>query len=233
MSNRRAMMFSLGGVVSDISTNLVAYYKLEDNFLDSKGLNNASVSNISYVSGLVSKSALFVPALSSNAYAQYPTFNFSGGSKFSYVIAMKLASLPSSGNIYHPIMIQSGSLSGTFDKGIRVFSDGSIGFFAFDGAGKTALSSSSIVSIGVWQIFIAVFNGSNLKLYLNNTEIASIACSGSFAHTSPRLVLSHFNAGASVYYDGELDEIAIYNIDLSLLQISAIVDKLSNNQHII
>ena len=130
-------------------------------------------------------------------------------------------------------MTQEGGSTGTFDKGFRIFSNGSIDFYAFDGSPKSALSSSGIISPLTWYVITGVFNGSALKLYVNETLVGSISCSGSFNFTNPRIVMSFFNASTNdEYLKGKLDEVTIFKKALNNQDIHYMVTKYNANQHL-
>lgn len=210
----------------DYVANMVAYWKMENNVLDSSGANDATATAITYAAGLVSQAAVF-NGTTSRIHAQYATFDFFGAAKFSFVIPIKLNVLPSSGNIYHPMMIQNGTTTGTFDKGFRIFSDGSVGFYAFDGAAKTALSAAGVIAANTQYILTGIFNGTQLLMYVGNTLVGSVACSGSFNHANPRIVIGQVHSGSSVALDGLVDDTSVFNIDLTIDQIADINSKLN------
>lgn len=228
----KKIIFSKKYVTATPITGMIANWQMENNVLDSVGTNNATATAITYAVGQVGQCAVFNGS-SSLIDAQYSAFDFYSSTKYSFVAVIKLNALPSSGNIYHPMMIQNGSSTGTFDKGFRIFSDGSVGFFAFDGAGKTALSASGIIAINTWYVLTGVFTGTSLNLYVDNVLVGTVACSGSFNHASPRLVLGHVHSGSSVAINGRFDEVAVFNDSLTTGQILTIVTKINNGEHLI
>ena len=215
-----------------ILPSMVAYWKMENNVLDSKGSNHGTATAITYSVGKVGQAAVFNGS-NSLIHCQNASFDFFAGAKYSFVVALKLNALPTSGNIYHPIMIQDGINTDPFDKGFRVFSNGSVGFFAFDGAAKTALSAPGVIGINTWYTLIGVFNGSSLDLYVNDSLVATVACSGSFNHTNPRIVLGHIHPGSSIALNGLIDEVTVFNNSLSTAERSDIFFKINNGQHLI
>jgi hypothetical protein len=72
-----------------------------------------------------------------------------------------------------------------------------------------------------WYHVGAVYNGSTVKLYLNGVMVASGAAAGNIA--SAALTLGKNPSAASNYFKGKIDEVRIFNVALTDLQLQRMV----------
>lgn len=196
------------------TTGLVSYYKIDSNSNDSFGSNNGTDTSISYVAGKVSNAASFNGTTSTIVKAS-SSFDFFGSQNISFSCWIKPSVMPSS--YIDLISIQEVGTPGTIDKSLRLYNNGSVGFYCFDGAVKNAQTIAGLVNTSEWNYLIGVFDGSNLKVYVNGVLRATLACSGSFNFTSPQLTIGKSSAGV---FNGLIDEISIHSVALSQTQIS-------------
>src|SRR5262245_57180055 len=81
-----------------------------------------------------------------------------------------------------------------------------------DAFGPAALPASS------WSYLAETYDGSTLRLYVNGTEVASTAHTGTIANSANPLQIG----GDSIYgqfFDGLIDEVRVYNVALTAAQI--------------
>jgi len=100
-----------------------------------------------------------------------------------------------------------------------------------DGTGKFVLSlyilgswtniySNTALSPGNWYHLIAVYNGSNVKLYLNGVEDKSQSISGAIGTSSEEITIGKYKYG-NYQFNGTIDEVKVYHYALTPEQISA------------
>ena len=77
------------------------------------------------------------------------------------------------------------------------------------GAGVVQLTSISTLETGRWYHIAGVYDGSNMKIYIDGAEDASVAQSGSFTSNSDFYIAS--NDGSGRYLDGRVDEVRVWN----------------------
>lgn len=200
---------------------LVSYYKLDSNSNDSFGSNNGTDTAISYVAGKVNNAASFNGTTSTIVKAS-SSFDFFGSQNLSFSFWFKATSMPAS--VIDLISVQEVGTPATIDKTIRLHSNGSVSFYCYDGAVKVAQSAAALVTIGNWYHVVGVFDGSNVKVYLNGALRATTACTGSFNFTAPQLT---FGKSAAGVLNGLIDETQIYNtaktqVEIDLLYNSGI-----------
>ena len=81
-------------------------------------------------------------------------------------------------------------------------------------AGPTALPLNS------WSHLASTYNGTTLRLYVNGTQVASKAISGSIVSSTGALRIGG-NSVWTEYFTGRIDEVRIYNRALSANEIQA------------
>lgn len=81
-------------------------------------------------------------------------------------------------------------------------------------------ASTTLVTAGSWQHLVATFNGTTLILWRNGVNVASVAAGGNIVATTAAINVGSKD-GTVGWYDGRLDEVALYNIVLTPAQILA------------
>ena len=96
--------------------------------------------------------------------------------------------------------------------------------FSGDGAGYTNLESSTgALTTGTWQLVTATFDNGAAKLYINGNQVASstMGFTSIYSAGNSNLNIGRDPAG-SQYFDGRIDEAAVYNRALSAGEISTL-----------
>ena len=92
-----------------------------------------------------------------------------------------------------------------------------------DIAGGTDIVGSTTVSINTWYHFQAVRNSGTLKLYLNGSEDASGSSGGNF-NSDKGFRVGRWQ-GSGDYFDGLIDEVAVWDTALSADDVAKIASK--------
>lgn len=103
-------------------------------------------------------------------------------------------------------------------------SDGASGYFELgNGTTSTVFAwGSGVLSTGSWYHLVATYDGANIKIYQNGTQIASQSFAGSVGTPGNPITISRFSGGTGGYINGVFDEIAIYrNTALSAAAVAA------------
>jgi hypothetical protein len=79
--------------------------------------------------------------------------------------------------------------------------------------------SGAIVAGGTYHV-VGTFDGSTQRLYVNGTQVASAALTGSATTNANTLYVGSWD-GASEFFSGTIDEPAVYNVVLSASQVAA------------
>lgn len=100
----------------------------------------------------------------------------------------------------------------------RLDSSGKVRFIAFIGGNDYQLVSSSTYNDGNFHTATATYDGSTIRLYVDNSEVASQSQSGTL-DTGANILIGN-RTGVSDYFNGKIDEVRIYNRVLTQYEIS-------------
>jgi hypothetical protein len=82
-------------------------------------------------------------------------------------------------------------------------------------SGSYSATSASALSSGVWHLIDATYSANSLTVYVDNGAPVSVATSGSLQYSSLPLELGRFDATAGQYFNGSIDEAAVYGTALT------------------
>lgn len=108
---------------------------------------------------------------------------------------------------------------------LRVFADGSVSFRWLDAGAvqRTLTSAAGQVTAGATIFLAAVYDGTTARIYKNGVQIASTnSFTGGTIPSDVWSIARHPSAG--LYFNGVLDEPAIFNAALSAADIAALYD---------
>jgi len=156
------------------------------------------------------------------------------GSSTSYMSVPNSSSLDITGSITIEAWINPGSLSGgskgiiskggalgtSLRYGIRLINAGRIGFYT-NGANRITSSSSSVLQVGKWTHVACSFSSvsDSFKIYINGVLDTAAIIVGAEPQTNPDSVFIGIS-GNSTPFAGRLDEVRIWNKEVSAEQIS-------------
>ena len=85
-----------------------------------------------------------------------------------------------------------------------------------------ATAAGGTINTAGWQHVVGVYDGANARLYVNGTQVATAAVSGFVANSSQPLRFGATGRSGTInYFNGDLDEVAIFNRALSAAEISS------------
>jgi len=102
--------------------------------------------------------------------------------------------------------------------------NGSLNFNVGCGVGNSWFDciADNALTLGVWQHVAATYDGSNIKLYVNGTEIASQAFVGGITNADIDLCIGTIlNALDPRFMTGQVDEVRIWNVARTASEISS------------
>jgi hypothetical protein len=207
-----------------VPPGLVSWWPGETNADDSLGINNGTLINGTYASGMVGKA-----------------FSFSGSS--SYVSVPDSSSLDSfTTNITVELWMKAGQTNANADwKGLVTKGNSSWRLqarpgattvdWAMNGVSPLELIGARNVNDGQWHHVAATYNGAQMCLYVDGTLDASQPATGLIALNNEPLCIGA-NSKAYVpscyciqmgyFFNGLIDEVSLYNRALSAAEILAI-----------
>ncbi len=207
------------GTNIDLHNGLVGWWKLDDgtgtSAADSSGnANTGTLTNgPTWVAGKKGKALSFDGVDDYTATTSSAPLQISAGGSIAFWI--KTSGLNNNGQ---SIFVDNESWPNT---GWGILDDGpyasSIKFRTLPGNGTAAFSRSSI-NDGQWHHIVAVYTGSQNKLYLDSI-LVDTAASGGFTNNTSGFVIGNFTGSSG---GGAMDDVRIYNRALSSDEISAL-----------
>ena len=162
----------------------------------------------------------------SGDYIQTGNFGFNPGgtSSFSLSTWFKASTKPSSGKYKSLIMFsETGQGDAVYDKGLSINSAGQLDFYTWPST-PIYIDGTTDVTDNTWHQGIVIYDGSALKIYVDGKLQTNSNMAGSYTFTTPQIVLS-FNNGNWQYFNGQLDDVRIYNYPLTETQVQTLYNE--------
>jgi len=104
---------------------------------------------------------------------------------------------------------------------LRCGAGGKLNFTLGNGTWHELVSSSSVLSLNVWQHVAGTYDGSYMRIYKNGNIVDSMAASfGNISNANAALTIGDY-AGGGRYYNGAIDEVRIWNVVRTKQQLQA------------
>jgi len=197
--------------------NLISYWKLDGNANDSKGTKTGVDTGITYPSGLFNQCANFNG--SSKIYtSSYDTLL--SNEAFSVSIWIKTTSIPS----VSTLIISQANSSTINSWYIYLYTNGTIGLNTKGSTDLNIAVSPYPINDGLWHNVIAAFSSSSYAsatLYVDGIYIGSNTTGTNITTSKTRgIYIGKSEDTWWPYYTGQLDDISIFNRELSLYDAS-------------
>jgi hypothetical protein len=191
-------------------TDLEAYYKFNDNGVDSSGnsRNLTFTGTEAYATGKFGN-GYSLPGNQAN-FANRGTNDAILGLTGSYYAISFWASFDTLST--DNTVVEKYTTTGPEGWSLAVQSTGGV-VFVHDG-GVVLVTSTGVVTTGSFHHIAVVSNGSTIKIYVNGVEEASTSFTANAAHTNPLRIGDSIASNTPL--DGVVDEIAIWSSDLSI-----------------
>jgi hypothetical protein len=125
---------------------------------------------------------------------------------------------------YKVFISKDDATNGSPDIGYEVFADTSSGsgkvYFRRYGASAWNTITQPL-PYGVWTYIVATYDGVTLSFYVNGAVAAGSAMGGSETTSTSHLVFAGDVCGSGSHFEGDLDEVAIYDKALDAARIAA------------
>lgn len=226
------ILFSVNvmGENEDITNKIIAYYSFDDinitgDEIDDISGNGTNATNFGASSGATGKlnEGLDFNSAESDYVLPHPDIRVGSNNNRAVNFWVKPDSISNS-----PTIFFYGTNNNNRDKwNVKFTSSGQIQLDT-SGAGNSRLSDTGYIQTGQWQMITLQLNGtdlSNVEIFYNGTEVTYSDSNSGTINT----VISGYNqrigynkhSGGS-YYDGILDEMSVYNDDLTSSQIETL-----------
>lgn len=204
----------------NVSPNLMAWYRLDDNVLDSsgRGFNGTAIGSPTYAAGAYNN-AIVLNGSSQTVDIGLPLGAGSGGTK-TITFWVKTSS-STAGYIVTNYDATSNGFSIIYNSGKTIG-------IAWTGAINDLVTTDTIPS-GVWTHIAAVFeNATNgFKIYFNGISVGQKTPASELTVTNKIKIGSRWgtaNSGNFAYFTGTVDDLQIYNAALTQTQIQNIMN---------
>lgn len=137
-------------------------------------------------------------------------------------------SLPTSGNLAN--LIHHGDAGTDVEEYIRLFNDAGTQKIQFvrlrQNTSEDAATFTTTLSLGTWYHVAVTYDGSNVRGYLDGSLVAGpTASSGSGASAGVTGFWIGSNQGGSRFFDGQIDEVRVWNDERTVTEISNFKDR--------
>ena len=99
------------------------------------------------------------------------------------------------------------------------------GALRFEGNGFSSFDSTTTMSTDVWNHVVLTYNGSTFRYYINGKPDNTSNQSGTFEINNDSLVIGADIGGTDEFFDGKIDDVRIYNYDLTATQIKTLFNQ--------
>jgi len=231
-----AEVYKLARGIEPSTTGLVQRYKMDEgtgsSTLDSSGnANTGTITGAAYSTNVAVKARL----VSTGRYSiQEMTSALKLDGATSYVLGTNTINIPTatlalwinipakpSSNSFIA-GFENGLNNAVFDKALYIDTTGKVFAHAYDGTNRDTSTPANPIVFGQWNHLAATFDGTNAKMYLNGSEIGTVACGNTYTSYSVPNLFVGGNAAVGVYnwLAALVDDVRVYNSGLTASQIS-------------
>jgi glucose/arabinose dehydrogenase len=200
-----------------VPANVVSWWTANSTANDALGLNNATLSNVTYTTGEVGKAFSFNGSSSSAKLADSSSLAFTNS--FTIEDWIKVNGLPSSGSV---IMFRGDDRGGLDPYSLCVQPDGNLQFQVTTGAtiDTNGCVLNTPISTGQWTHIAATLDDATglMTLYVNGTpaaqtttDVRPFATLDSTQHPAVGIGNSNDPASYNAPFSGLIDELSVYN----------------------
>ena len=214
-------------LTSDCLNGVINYWKLDETsgstFLDYAGINNAtSADRPTAVTGKVSTAQQFNGTSDRMTAPRIAAYDFTAGSSFTFEAWIKH---PVGSPIAKEQIIGRKASENLTSIALAFDQSANVSFSVRSSSGESfSVASASNLYDNSWHHVVAVKDGSlnQLRLYVDGVleNTVSATFTSGFASPTATLSIGWRDAGDTRYFNGTIDELAIYNIGLSQAYIS-------------
>ena len=212
-------VLSVIGVSPDCPDGISHYYHLTESaapYKDTVGFSNGISSKFpTSIDGIVGTAQNFLNQEKIDIPSDN-TFNWKSDESFSIEFWMRTSNVP----VANRVIIGRVDASSGLGWWVGITPNGKAAFqlTSSGGTGVTIGDKGLSINDGTWHLIVATRNGSNNMnyLYIDSSKVDSASQSylTGFNGTTP-ITLGYLNVSPFYYYDGSLDEVALYSVALS------------------
>ena len=184
--------------VNPLWATLTHAYNADSNSNDQKGSANGTlVGGTTYATGIIGNAFSFD---GTNDYVEFPSGTFDISGNFSFSFWIKPSSVAGYRTPFSCLDVSS--------YGLTIFSTSStIQLYLLNSAGYDTINCGAY-DLNVWQNFVIVRDGNNLKVYRNAVKTVDASYSRVIPSTSKTVIFGNYVGG--YYYSGVIDEVQLF-----------------------
>lgn len=212
-------MFSVSHAQIDITTGLVAHYPFDGNADDASGNgNHGTVMGAVLTTDALGRENSAYEFNGVNTYITVPNSATlsSPDAELTIVAAIKPYGFSKVGSAFGPILMKSNSGANSFQYRLGF---GTSSFFVSVNNWSNTARASKIVPFNQWHVLAATMSGDTARLYFDGRLIATMPIAGPIAFNNLPLEIGRDVPGALEVFHGKIDDIRIYNRELTLEQV--------------
>lgn len=199
---------SNGQLVTAPTEGLLSYWKLDGNANDSEGTNDGTVYGASPTTD----------AIDGEAYKFNGSGDYIHTADISYDKTHTVSVWIRSQDVVDNRYI-AGDFNNVDDTGSQLFQNSeAVKWLIKDGTGTNQVITSPIQN-NTWYHVVGTYNGSESRLYVNGTLVASATFSG-YSQSTDELVIGRRANADNNYFDGTIDDLRVYNQTLNENEVS-------------
>lgn len=206
--------------------NLVSAYKMQNNVLDSLGVNNGTAYNLTYDTGKVGQSAVFNGSSSYIGIAKTPSLEFAS-TGFTIMLSVYLIGTNQPVTF---ISVRDTNAKAEFQVGYEKTGGGVdiLSFQVFSGSNITSYITTAenyTIPLNTWVNYAITYDlGTDIKIYRNGILVSgTLATTGTFVsmiNTNSRLVLGKNGYSGLALLNARMDEVYVFNKALTSTEIA-------------
>ena len=203
-------------VPMSFNSSLVSYYRMEGNSKDSKGRNNGTDNSITYntTNGKFGQGAGFASASFSHIDLPDP------GSSIRQMVSVSFW-IKTTANTRSDVL----DLMPASDNGDLFFAPsrttiGKMDFCIYNGTATIAINGSKTINDGNWHHIVGMRNGGIAALYVDGNPDGTSSFFFPVDVGGSKSAMGHNRIAVSSYFNGSMDEVAIFSRVLSLTEIT-------------
>lgn len=214
-------IFFLPSIFSDLITGLAAHYTLDGNFSDSSGNNKhgTAYGNIASVNDRFGNTNSAHYFDGSDDYVDIPTSIISGTNKLTYALWINVPVYSSTG---WPVFIGSYYSSAGSNINFGIYQNTGKFYMEVHTSSGNYYGQGSAVTWNTWQHVAMVYDGSTIKNYINGVLASTLTGVAGNLLVPSGLYIGQYHPSYTKVH-GTLDDIYIYNRDLSQVEIQQLM----------
>lgn len=216
-------MGSSGGLPpSTLLNNLYAVYKAENNANDSLGVYNGTAQGgLTYTAG---KNGNAFTGNGTTSYVSLPVDSFNFTSDFSISVWINPSTVTGNQMIFSNLMYNGGARKGYY---ISLYGDAVEVWLVNTLSSQQYILTSSIISINTWYNIVVTRESGVLKLYVNNSLIATDTNAITMGYISTTPSIGAYTNGLPItrYFNSKIDELNIWNKALTATEVTELQTK--------